>query len=92
MVTKEDFDKEHLEWIEKQMELRRQLHRFITVKLYSGIDEWLVDDEHMSTFIYEYIGTVVDEIRDNLSKENFEKVKLLMKESGVFNDLMYYSR
>lgn len=87
MVSKEDFSTEQFEWIKKQLELRRQLHPFMSVQVYNGIDKWLVDDEHVCAFVSEYLGLVIDEMRDNLSKENFEKVKLCIKNSDALSDI-----
>jgi hypothetical protein len=88
MVTRESFDTEQLEWLKKQLELRRQVNKFISVRLYGNVDSWLVDDEHICAFVTEYMGQVIDELRDNLSKENFEKVRLFIKEADTVNDNM----
>ena len=85
MITKENFSTEQLEWIKKQLELRRQLSRFMTVKLYGSIDNWLTDDEHILAFCTEYMALVVSELQGNLSKVNYEKVKLIMVQDNYLS-------
>jgi hypothetical protein len=88
MVTKEDFSLEQLEWFSNQLLLRRQANRFISVSILSHVNDWLIDDEHVCSFLSEYIDSVIDEMRRVLSKEDYEKVKLILTGSNYLGDNM----
>jgi hypothetical protein len=88
MVTKEDFSTEQLEWFSNQLLLRRQANRFISVSIFSHVNDWLIDNEHVCAFISEYIDSVIDEMRRVLSKEDYEKVKLILTGSNYLGDNM----